>query len=249
MVKEAAQPQTLTPHYNATLGGIDDDETGRLRPDLWYRKNGTLHIVEVTVPYATPSRGGNTLEMRRREKLEKYQPLMETLTRRPGAAAELHVIVIGSLGAIPKETIKELEKLAPTSLVKRYVKRMAAAAILGSRMIYLESRRPNQTRARTDNRAEAPDDPRDEANAASSGDEANEPSAESTVDQREEETATPQPERDDTDELLGSPETPTDSGSTGSWESEESDTDDGSVVYWMSGGSTVQEYYYYYACT
>ena len=102
-------------------------------------------MVEVTVPYATPSHGENTLETRRREKLEKYEPLMTALRRRPGAAAELHVIVIGSLGAIPKSTIKELEKLAPAALTRRYAKRMTAAAILGSRLVYLEARRPNQT--------------------------------------------------------------------------------------------------------
>ena len=61
-----------------------------------------------------------------------------------------------------------------------------------------------------------------------------------TVDQREEEGPAPQPARDDTDELVGTSETLTDSDSDSieAGQSEDSDTDDGSVVYWMSRGST-----------
>ena len=236
MIREAARPQTLTPHFNSALLDVDEDENvRRLRPDLWYRKGGTLHVVEVTVPYATPSHGENTLETRRREKLEKYEPLMTALRRRPGAAAELHVIVIGSLGAIPKSTIKELEKLAPAALTRRYAKRMTAAAILGSRLIYLESRRSTQT---TTNQGGTARTTSGEGDTDSSDSEAKQ--AEATVDQREEEGPTPQPARDDTDELVGTSGTLTDSDSDSieAGQSDDSDTDDGSVVYWMSRGST-----------
>ena len=209
MIREAARPQVLTPHFNSALLDVDEDEdVRRLRPDLWYRKGGTLHVVEVTVPYATPSHGENTLETRRREKLEKYEPLMTALRRRPGAAAELHVIVIGSLGAIPKSTIKELEKLAPAALTRRYAKRMTAAAILGSRLVYLEARRPNQT---TRIQGDTVRTTSSEGDTDSSNSEARE--AVVTVDQREEEGPAPQPARDDTDELVGTSGTLTDSDS------------------------------------
>ena len=182
MVKEGKRPQALTPHINSALLEVDEDEdVRRLRPDLWYRKGGTLHVVEVTVPYATPSHRENTLETRRREKLEKCEPLLTALRRRPGAAAELHVIVVGSLGAIPKSTFKVLEKLAPTSIVRRYAKRMTAAAILGSRLVYLDARRPNQT---TTNQGEAERTTSGEGDTDSSDTETRE--AETTVDQREE---------------------------------------------------------------
>ena len=234
MIKEGARPQTLTPHFNSALLDVDEDEdVRRLRPDLWFRKDGTLHVVEVTVPYATQSHGENTLETRRRQKLVKYEPLLTALRRRPGAAAELHVIVIGSLGAVPKSTLKVLEKLAPTTTVRRYTKRMTAAAILGSRLVYLDARRPSQTaRIRGDTAGtRSGEEDRDSSDTEAA-------QADTTVDQREEEAPTPPLARDDTDELSGTSETLTDSDSIKAGHTDDSDTDDGSVVYWMSRGSS-----------
>ena len=85
-------------------------------------------MVEITVPYASRTqRDGtqqDTLAIRRAHKLDKYQQLITEIRDQPGAAAELHVIVVGSLGAIPDDTMKELTKLAPAPLAKRYAKRI-----------------------------------------------------------------------------------------------------------------------------
>ena len=143
MIQKANHPRHLHPHFNTTIPGPLSEEVRRLRPDLWYTKEEVLHVIEVTVPYASRAQRDrieqDTLTIRRRQKLEKYYQLLDEFRQQPGAAAELHVIVV--LGAIPNETLKKLAKLAPNPLAKRYAKRIVATTITCSRILYLDSRR------------------------------------------------------------------------------------------------------------
>jgi hypothetical protein len=87
-----------------------------------------------------------TLEIRRRDKVEKYQKLIEECERKLDYEVELLVVVISSLGAIPKETMNDLRKLAgfkgsQTSKTERqklnlWAKRMVIASLKGSLAVW-----------------------------------------------------------------------------------------------------------------
>jgi hypothetical protein len=130
------------------------EDTRILKPDIWFETNGELYLIEVTVPYATktthtiPSEeeeGGeevseemSTLEVRRREKVRKYSKLVSDCERVFSLKTNLFVIVISSLGAIPSETVKTVEKLlrCQNRTLSLWLKRMAVAAIRGSMVLF-----------------------------------------------------------------------------------------------------------------
>jgi hypothetical protein len=133
------------------------DDTKILKPDIWFEKDGVIHVIEVTVPYAMQTklferRNVNeddeeaendpeeisTLEVRRREKVRKYQKLLEDCKKVFGVECKLHIIVVSSLGAIPKETEITLKKLLgcqPRTL-SLWLKRLSVAAIRGSMVLF-----------------------------------------------------------------------------------------------------------------
>ena len=235
MIQKANHPHHLHPHFSTTIPGPLSEEVRRLRPDIWYTKDGVLHVIEVTVPYASRTqRDGtaqDTLMIRRRQKLEKYHQLLDEFQQQPGAAAELHVIVVGSLGAIPNETMKELTKLAPKPLAKRYAKRIVAATIMGSRILYVEARRqgkqPGETHQTSDDTEAAP------ATSSNSDTERNgDERREEELDQQDEEVRAPHPARDDGDFSSSDEDSVTDSIDSIETQEAESSSDDGSVVYW-----------------
>lgn len=235
MISKANHPTQLHPHFNTVVPGPLSEATRRLRPDIWYMRNGVLHVVEITVPYAsTTQRDGSrqdTLAMRRAQKLDKYQQLIEEIQNQPGAAAELHVIIVGSLGAIPDATMKELLKLAPAPLAKRYAKRIVAATILGSRILYLGSRKRGNHRGET-HRAS---DDTEAAPATSSSSDVERYGGErgrEELDRQNEELAPPHPARDDSDFSSSDTDSVTDSIDSQATPEAESSSDDGSVVYW-----------------
>ena len=237
MIQRANHPRHLHPHFNTVVPGPLSEATRRLRPDIWYMRNGVLHVVEITVPYAsTTQRDGSrqdTLAMRRAQKLDKYQPLIEEIQNQPGAAAELHVIIVGSLGAIPDATMKELLKLAPAPLAKRYAKRIVAATILGSRILYLGPQKRGNPRGETH---QASDDTEDAPATSSSSDvERNGDTRRGEeLDQPDEEGPAPHPARDDSTLSPSSESSVTDSIDSIETQEVESSSDDGSVVYWMN---------------
>jgi hypothetical protein len=130
------------------------EDTKILKPDIWFEHDGTLHIIEVTIPYAQQTqkfehRDGeeeeepdaeelSTLEVRRREKVAKYSKLVQDCKSIFGLECKLHVVIVSSLGAIPKETLTTLQKLLhcqPRTL-SLWLKRLSVAAIRGSMVLF-----------------------------------------------------------------------------------------------------------------
>ena len=235
MINKANHPAQLHPHFNTIVPGPLSEVTRRLRPDIWYMRNGVLHVVEITVPYAsTTQRDGSrqdTLAMRRTQKLDKYQQLIEEIQNQPGAAAELHVIIVGSLGAIPDATMKELLKLAPAPLAKRYAKRIVAATILGSRILYLGSQKRGNHRGET-HRASGDTEAAPATSSSSDVERYGGERGREELDRQNEELAPPHPARDDSDFSSSDTDSVTDSIDSQATPEAESSSDDGSVVYW-----------------
>ena len=99
-----------------TMPGCPDlsPENRVLLPDIWYfdRVNNHLKIIEITVPYDSIDDTGSTkLSQRRQEKLEKYAGLVDEIRREWNVATHFHVIVVSSLGTVPKETVRELRQI------------------------------------------------------------------------------------------------------------------------------------------
>jgi hypothetical protein len=97
--KEAAvtrEPTLLSPE-----GGI-------LKPDLVVKNQEGVFVVDVTVRHED---GGN-LQMGRRSKIEKYAQLLPDLLERfEMTTGEVLPIVVGTRGALPKQTVEVLDKL------------------------------------------------------------------------------------------------------------------------------------------
>ena len=135
-------------HLDSTLRGPRGQRlTGpiserRFRPDLWWWQHETLHIAEITVPYANLTTQGretpiSTLELRRDEKERKYAELVNESERQFNCRTKLHVIVVSSLGAVPKKTVDELKTLTTDhKLAILTAKRMGIAALRESMKIY-----------------------------------------------------------------------------------------------------------------
>ena len=136
-------------HENCTLTWLNKEELSddlkRLKPDLWFgvESNGNLeiHIIEVNCPYGgyTMVNGSkkSKLEIRRSQKIEKYTPLVSEIERRWSARVHLHVIIVSSLGVVPKDTMKKLKTLLGN---KRKMiltaKRLSAATLIGSYNVF-----------------------------------------------------------------------------------------------------------------
>jgi hypothetical protein len=97
--KEAAvtrEPTLLSPEGRA------------LKPDLVVKNQEGVFVVDITVRHED---GGN-LQMGRRSKIDKYAPLPPDLLKRfEATAGEVLPIVVGTRGALPKQTIEVLDKL------------------------------------------------------------------------------------------------------------------------------------------
>lgn len=79
-----------------------------LKPDLVVKSQGRVFVVDVTVRHED----GSYLDNGRREKIEKYSPLLPTLKGKMGTSiGDVLPIVIGARGALPKTTIEALQRL------------------------------------------------------------------------------------------------------------------------------------------
>ena len=90
------------------------DELRRMRPDITYvDRNNTLHVVEITIPYGNKDEAGTpSLETAREKKQRKYKALIEEARHLwTLGSVEYHVIVVSSLGAIPKDTAAEFYRM------------------------------------------------------------------------------------------------------------------------------------------
>jgi hypothetical protein len=83
-----------------------------LKPDLVVKNREGVFVVDVTIRHED---GGN-LQMGRRSKIEKYAPLLPDLCKRfEVEKGEVLPIVVGTRGALPKQTVEALDIL----LIKR----------------------------------------------------------------------------------------------------------------------------------
>ena len=127
-------------HEDSTLRGLEQQrlpgETGALKPDLWFRHNDTLYIIEVTIPYAN---GATTLQERYDEKVNKYTALRQEFEDTFGEKVKQLTVVVSSLGAIHKQSKQDLKTIFPEkSVLTRLLKRMVIATLRGS-LILLNS--------------------------------------------------------------------------------------------------------------
>ena len=142
-------------HSNQVVRGRDgarlEGDNTNLKPDLWWWKDDKLFIIEITIPYGmyTDVDGihTSTLSLRRQQKLNKYDSLVNDCKHQFNCDADFSVIILSSLGAIPKETIDELKKLTNTEADwKKLCKRMVMATLRESMCIAYNWRprsRPN----------------------------------------------------------------------------------------------------------
>ena len=129
-----------------TRNGISlPDDTKRLKPDAWFFKDNKLSIIEITCPYGTlkdhEGRRESSLTIQRNVKLNKYKKLVEDCKKKFRVDATLYVIVVSSLGAVPKETMEEIKRLLEhnTKLAKLVAKRCTTAALRESMKIYIKT--------------------------------------------------------------------------------------------------------------
>ena len=141
----------LITHANQAVHNRDGDRligpNASLRPDLWWWNGSKLTIVEVTVPYGMMTTDNeetiSSLLQRRKQKLAKYNGLIDDCKQQFNCQAELLVIIVSSLGAIPSETIDDLKKITNSNVWKTLAKRMVITAIRESMFIYFQWH-PNQ---------------------------------------------------------------------------------------------------------
>ena len=118
------------------------ERTNRLKPDAWFFSDDTLNIIEVNSPYGslkdTNEGKISSLTIRRKEKLEKYKDLVEDCNNTFNCNTNLYVIVVSSLGAIPKETYKDIKALLHNDKYKAKLtsKRCSMVALRESFKIY-----------------------------------------------------------------------------------------------------------------
>lgn len=87
---------------------LDLPGAGNLRPDLVVKSHGRVFVVDVTVRHED----GRGLEQGRLQKISKYRHLLPQLAARfHASAAEVLPIVVGTRGALPRETAAALTKL------------------------------------------------------------------------------------------------------------------------------------------
>lgn len=99
--KQSGVAVTREPTVRGPLGG-------NLKPDLVIQSGGRVHVVDVTVRHED----GDYLARGRDDKIHKYSRLLPILQRDLGVTAgEVLPIVVGTRGAMPKETVKALAKL------------------------------------------------------------------------------------------------------------------------------------------
>lgn len=131
-------------HSNQVVRGRDgarlEGDNTNLKPDLWWWKDDKLYIVEITIPYGmyTDVDGNHTstLLLRRQQKINKYNSLVNDCKNQFNCDVDFSVIILSSLGALPKETIDELKKLTNTEADwKKMSKKMVMATLKESMCI------------------------------------------------------------------------------------------------------------------
>lgn len=127
--------------------------------------------VEFTIPYGMKTESDDatstTLDARRLQKINKYKSLVEDCKQQFKCEVELLVIIVSSLGAVPKETIDDIKKIIPSDRAwKKVVMKMIMASIRESIFIYLKWH-PNSRNSHIDspNTLDAPNVPNTQTTA------------------------------------------------------------------------------------
>ncbi|GMO18297.1 MAG: hypothetical protein Ta2E_09330 [Mycoplasmoidaceae bacterium] len=141
------------------IDGLDMEECTKMRPDIqfWTKEleNGievnTLNMIEVAIPFGrTLEEKGNTLEVKRKEKTDKYSPMVKKINMELENKSErgkkfqvvFEPIIVSSFGAVPNTTVKALERLLKCSkyTVHLWAKRMCVDALIGSFGIWIKAK-------------------------------------------------------------------------------------------------------------
>jgi hypothetical protein len=88
-----------------------EEPYNRLKPDIVGWDSKRIFLVEFSIPYANISHGEDSLEKVYNEKRDKYQGLVERCSYLYKRKVKLFVIVVSSLGAIYKKSMKDINKL------------------------------------------------------------------------------------------------------------------------------------------
>lgn len=145
LIRETRRPYPIL-HSSQTItlrNLVLPPSLSRLKPDLWFLEPelNKLTLVEVTIPYGSFSEDGeSTLAIRRSQKLEKYQELVSFIRDSLRIKVDYFVIIISSLGAVPKDTIRDLKKLAKSrKRSSRYARLCSEAALAYSCTLFWRS--------------------------------------------------------------------------------------------------------------
>ena len=156
LVKYLTEKKRVIVHCNQCVRGRCSEhitgDSASLRPDMWWWEGDQLKIAEFTIPYGMLSgeEGESTLTIRRREKIDKYETLVEDCRRQLNCNVSLFVFIVSSLGAIPDDTIYELKKVTNTSKdAFKLAGRMVAAALRESMLLYIDIKIKKSSSLRT----------------------------------------------------------------------------------------------------
>ena len=135
----------------------------RLRPDIVVTDEKTIHIVEFTVPYDHLKEDkSEAMVSAYQQKVDKYRDLVIQCRTQFNMKVDLTIVVVSSLGAILKKSIKEVKKLlglnikAHKAKTNRILRRMSMAACIGSYFIYynIKFRENDQHKGLNDNESD-----------------------------------------------------------------------------------------------
>ena len=118
------------------------ERSARAKPDAWFFVNNELTIIEVNSPYGklidTEEGRKNSLIVRRQEKIDKYANLVEDCNTTFGCNTKLYVIVVSSLGAVPKDTYNDIKAILHNDKYKAKIiaKRCSLVALRESLRVY-----------------------------------------------------------------------------------------------------------------
>ena len=122
-------------------GRIQGDNS-TLRPDLYWWDGNILNIAEFTIPYGMMSDNHgqmeSTLSSTRKMKINKYKNLIEDCKSQFNCEVNFYVIIVSSLGAVPNETLGDLDKITSSKKdTKMLACRMVATSLRESMFIFM----------------------------------------------------------------------------------------------------------------
>ena len=117
------------------------DTVASLKPDIIAWNDKEICLVEFSCPYANIGEQGNKLDNTFMEKNNKYDSLVKECKTTYKRKVHLYTIIVSSLGAIQKDSIKQIRKLLhikprENKLMNTVLRRISLAAYIGSCFIF-----------------------------------------------------------------------------------------------------------------